>query len=138
MQHRKRIRVNTSALTCASLLAACASDNVDLGGDSSVEQSLEVGSRCVESTVVEGDVFVATQGDLEALRGCQAIRGDFSVRVFEQTDLSPLAALREVSGAFLLGATFRPIPDEILVDAREDELEQAYEAQAAEQARSEK
>jgi hypothetical protein len=136
MQHRKIISLNTSALSLAGLLAACATDDVDLGGSSSIGQSLEVGARCVDSTIVEGDVFVASQDELEALRGCEAVRGDFTLLVFERPDLSPLASLREVSGAVLLGASARPIPDEILVNPMGTELAEAFAAQEAEAARS--
>jgi len=136
MQHPKLIGINTTALSLASLLAACAADNIDLGGSTSIEQSLEVGARCVESTIVEGDVFVAQRDELEALRGCEAIRGDFTVMVFEETDLSPLASLREVSGAIQIGARARPIPDEIITNPQGSELEEAFEVEAAEAARS--
>jgi hypothetical protein len=135
MQHRKT-NLNTSSLSFAALLAACATDGVDLGGSSTVEQNLGVGARCVESRTVEDDVFVASQEELEALRGCEAIRGDFTVMVFEGTDLSPLASLREVSGALLLGAYARPIPDEILVNPMGNELADAFAAQEAEAERS--
>jgi hypothetical protein len=136
MQHRKFIGLNTSTLSLISLLAACATDAVDLGGSSSVGQNLEVGARCVDSTIVEGEVFVAQQHELDALRGCEAIRGDLTVMVFEGTDLSPLASLRAVSGALLLGATARPIPDEILVNPMGNELAEAFEISEAESARS--
>jgi hypothetical protein len=52
MQHRKTNGLNTSALSLA-LLAACSIDDVDLGGSSSVEQNLEVGARCADSTLIE-------------------------------------------------------------------------------------
>jgi hypothetical protein len=136
MQHPKLIGINTTALSLASLLAACASDPVDLGGGTSIEQSLEVGARCVESPIVEGDVFVGQRDELEALRGCEAIRGDFTLMVFEDTDLSPLASLREVSGAIRIGARARPIPDEIIENPQGTELAEAFEAEAAEAARS--
>lgn len=136
MQHPKLIGINTTALSLASLLAACANDNIDLGGSTSIEQSLEVGARCVESTIVEGDVFVAQRDELEALRGCEAIRGDFTVMVFEETDLSPLASLREVSGAIQIGARSRPIPGEIITNPQGSELADAFEVEAAEAARS--
>jgi hypothetical protein len=135
MQHRKTIGLNTSALSLA-LLAACSIDDVDLGGSSSVEQNLEVGARCVDSTLIEGDVFIATREELEALRGCEAIRGDFTLMVYEGTELTPLASLREVSGAILLGASARPIPDEILQNPMGNDLIEATAAQEAEAARS--
>src|SRR5688572_26926096 len=135
MQHRKTIGLNTSALSLA-LLAACSIDDVDLGGSSSVEQNLEVGARCADSTLIEGDVFIATREELEALRGCEAIRGDFTLMVYEGTELTPLASLREVSGAILLGASARPIPDEILQNPMGNDLIEATAAQEAEAARS--
>jgi hypothetical protein len=136
MQHLKNIGLNPSALSLAGLLAACATDSVDLGGSSSIRQSLEVGARCVDSTIVQGDVFVATPDELEALRGCEAIRGDFTVMVYEGTELSPLASLREVSGAIVLGVRARPIPDEILLNPMGTELAEEFARQEAEAARS--
>lgn len=87
-----------------ALLAACSSDVVDLGNDG-LTQSLERGARCADSSIVRGPVEVNSQPELEALSGCEEVRGDLNIRIYDGTDLTPLASLRSVTGRFTLGLT---------------------------------
>lgn len=84
-------------------LAACSDDVVDLGGGE-LSQDVELGSRCAESTIVEGDVHVTNQAELDALLGCEEIRGGLRIEIFEDTDLRPLAELRAVEGDLFIGS----------------------------------
>jgi hypothetical protein len=84
----------------------CAREGVDLGGDT-LARNIQRGTGCAESTVVTGNVIVSQQEDLEALAGCEEIRGNLIVRAFAGADLTPLAALRRVTGQFGLGVAQR-------------------------------
>lgn len=80
----------------------CAREGVDLGGDT-LEQDIQRGSRCVDSTIVDEDVLVTQQDELDALAGCERFRGNLTVRAFAGADLRPLGALRRVDGDLALG-----------------------------------
>jgi hypothetical protein len=117
MVHRISIKPRFIALALGSALAACSNDVVDLGGGS-VFRGLEVGSTCAESSIVDGDVHVENQDELDALLGCEEIRGALTIDIFEDTDLTPLADLRAVDGYLLLGG-FPTFPAEATAEARE-------------------
>jgi hypothetical protein len=89
-------------LTLGSCLTACGREGVDLGGGS-ISQTLARGERCAASTALEEDVVVSGQQDLDALAGCEEIRGNLIVRIFPGADLTPLSSLRVVEGQFALG-----------------------------------
>jgi hypothetical protein len=94
-----------SALTSLAALAlGCTSDGIDLGGGV-LTQPIERGARCQDSTIVEGNVVVASQQDLEDLEGCEEIRGDFTIQMFADAELTPLHALQVVEGGLLIGGT---------------------------------
>jgi hypothetical protein len=98
-----RGRLGCGAITSLAALAiGCSSDGVDLGGGL-LTQTLERGARCQDSTLVEGNVFVANQQDLEDLEGCEEIRGDLTIQMFADANLTPLHALSVVDGGFKLG-----------------------------------
>lgn len=101
-----------SAITSLAALAlGCSSDGIDLGGGA-LTQPLERGARCQGSTIVEGNVLVTNQQELEDLDGCEEIRGDFTIRMFADAELTSLQALQVVEGGFLLGGTlFDTSPD---------------------------
>lgn len=96
------IRTYLRTLSFVSLLAACSGGEVDLGGGT-ITQNVERGSRCSESTIIDESVTVREQSELDALLGCEEIRGDLLVHVFEGTDLSPLESLRSIDGDFFIG-----------------------------------
>lgn len=106
------ISKNLPSFALISTLAACTSDTVDLGGGSTTRQTLQQGSRCIESPIVQGDALVTTQSDLDALGGCEEIAGDLIIDVFANASLSPLAALRAVGGSLRLGAFPQPAGSE--------------------------
>jgi hypothetical protein len=58
-----------TALPLVCALGARSSDVIDLGGGN-VAQNLEVGARCADSPVLDGDVTVTNQAELDALLGC--------------------------------------------------------------------
>ena len=91
------------ALFAGVFLCACSTDVVSIG-EERTSQLLERGSRCAESTEIEGDVRVENQADLDALAGCEQIAGDLAIEIFETTDLAPLGSLRVVGGTLELGA----------------------------------
>jgi hypothetical protein len=91
------------SLALVSALAACSNDVVDLGGGT-LSQNVELGSRCTESVIVEGDVHVTNQEELDALLGCEEIRGGLRIEIFEGTDLGPLGELRAVDGDLFIGS----------------------------------
>ena len=97
MSRRTIISTCLRCLTLGSSILACSNRHVDLGGGT-VAQEVQRGSRCSASTIVSDDVSVADQDDLDALLGCEEIRGDLSVSVFEGTDLRFLRYLRVVDG----------------------------------------
>jgi hypothetical protein len=98
-----RARLGCGAITSlAGLALGCASDGVDLGGGV-LNQTLERGARCQDSTIVFGGVRVTNQQDLEDLEGCEEIRGDLTIQLFAEAKLTPLHALQIVDGGFLLG-----------------------------------
>jgi len=90
------------ALALVGALAACSNDVVDLGGGM-LTQSIEPGTACGGSPIVEGDVSVENQKQLDALLGCEEIRGNLVIYVFEGTDLTPLAQLQAVDGNLVIG-----------------------------------
>lgn len=92
-----------SALALIGALAACSNDVVDLGGET-LEQGIEAGATCTGSGIVEGDVYIENQAQLDALLGCQEIRGNLTIEVFEDTDLTPLSAVRSIEGQLTIGA----------------------------------
>jgi hypothetical protein len=102
MSHRISIKPRFIALALGSALAACSNDIVDLGGGTT-SQSIEVGSTCAESVIVEGDVRVKNQAELDALLGCEEIRGGLRIDVFEDTDLTPLGELKAIDGVLIIG-----------------------------------
>jgi hypothetical protein len=122
MSKRTIISTCLRCLALGSSIFACSNRQVDLGGGS-FAQEVQRGSRCKASTIVAEDVSVTDQDDLEALLGCEEIHGDFTIKVFDGTDLRPLRELRAVDGVFFLGA----IPGfEVTPTGRnEDELEAA-------------
>lgn len=85
------------------LILGCAREGIDLGGDT-LAQDIQRGTRCIDSTGVEGDVIVSQQEELEVLAGCEEVRGNLIVRAFAGADLTPLASLRRVDGELALGA----------------------------------
>src|SRR5688572_20738638 len=91
-------------LTPLSLISlACGrADVVDLGGEGGPD--IVRGARCPDSPVVAESVRVTQQSELEALFGCERVDGDLTVEFFAGADVAPLAYLREVRGAFVLGA----------------------------------
>jgi hypothetical protein len=103
MSEPTHIRPRFFSLALVTALAACSNDVVDLGGGT-ISQDIESGSRCAESTSVEGDVHVTNQEELDALLGCQEIRGGLRIEIFEDTNLAPLADLRTVEGALFIGS----------------------------------
>lgn len=117
MSNTMTIRPRFSALFLAGSLAACSNDVVDLGGGT-LSQQVTYDSRCAESPIIEGDVTVTNQAELDALLGCEEIRGALSVRIFEGTDLTPLADLRAVDGNLTLGEIL-PLSDGFSVAAIE-------------------
>lgn len=92
------------AVSPLALLAACTSDVVDLGSNA-VTQSLESSAQCAQSPIVRGPVEVLNQEQLDALRGCDEVRGDLHIRIYDGTDLRPLSSLRSVAGRFTLGGS---------------------------------
>jgi hypothetical protein len=102
MSDTTNIRPRFFPLALVSALSACSNDVVDLGGGT-LTQNVEYGSRCAESPVVEGDVRIRSQEELDALLGCEEIRGALDIDVFEDTDLAPLADLRAIDGNFFIG-----------------------------------
>jgi hypothetical protein len=106
MSENTLIQRSFAAFPLLTLLGACASDVVDLGGGN-VAQNLERGIRCNESSVIGESVRIESQEELDALLGCEEIRGDLVIDIFPGTDLSPLASLRAVGGTFILGANTR-------------------------------
>jgi hypothetical protein len=104
MSNSNQIRPRFLALALVGSLAACSNDVVDLGGGT-LAQDILYGSRCAESPIVEGEVVVTNQAELDALLGCEEIRGGLQVSVFEDADLAPLAKLRAVDGNFILGGS---------------------------------
>jgi hypothetical protein len=100
-----RGRLGCGAITSlAGLALGCASHGIDLGGGV-LTQPLERGARCQDSTTLFGDVRVTSQQDVEDLEGCEEIRGDLTIQLFAEANLTPLHALRVVEGAFVLGAS---------------------------------
>lgn len=85
------------------VLASCATNDVSLGEERAA-QNLEALTRCSESSTLEATVLVTRQAELDALRGCEEIRGDLTIRVFADTNLSPLGSLRAVVGTLDVGA----------------------------------
>jgi hypothetical protein len=90
------------ALLVAVSFCGCTTDVVSIG-EERTSQLLERGSRCVDGVELEGDVRIQSQAELDALTGCEQIGGDLSIEIFEDTDLSPLAALRVVGGTLEIG-----------------------------------
>lgn len=88
----------------AVLTAGCASEGVDLGGGS-LSQDLRRGDRCRQSPLLDQDVLVTNQAELDALRGCEEIRGALRVQKFAGADLGALSALRAVGAGLLLGTS---------------------------------
>jgi hypothetical protein len=115
MSHRISIKPRFIALALGSALAACSNDVVDLGGGN-VSQSIEAGSTCATSAIVEGDVHVENQAELDALLGCEEIRGGLRIEIFENTDLTPLAELRAVEGDLFIGSFPDPSSPELTLD----------------------
>ena len=129
---RVAMRSRSRAPLCASLLGAlalgCSSDGIDLGGGT-VAQNLQLGARCAESPIVEGDVLVTSQQELADLAGCEEIVGALEVQMFADADLSPLAALRVIEGALALGTSrFSRISPEEFEDRERVEALEAEEA----------
>jgi hypothetical protein len=102
------VRFRLHPLPLGILLASCATDDVSLGEERAAQnlEALypEALSRCSESSILEETVLVTDQAELDPLRGCEEIRGDLTIRVFDDTDLSPLASLRAVVGVLHVGA----------------------------------
>jgi len=109
MSNHTSIQLRRSSLSFIALLGACSREVVDLGG-ATAGQNLERGSRCSESLIIDESVVITNQAELDALLGCEEIRGDFTVQFFADTDLSPLDSLRSVEGTFFLGA-HAPTPE---------------------------
>jgi hypothetical protein len=126
-----RSPLRRSAITSVAALAfGCTSDGIDLGGGA-LAQPLERGARCQNSTIVEGNVLVTNQQELEDLEGCEEIRGDFTIRMFAEAELTPLRALQVVEGGFLIGRTlFATSPEE----EEEQDSQTLEEIRLAEQA----
>lgn len=109
--------LRSSAPALALLALGCASEGVDLGGGVA-SQGLQRGARCEGSAILEGSVRVASQPELEALEGCEQIRGHLTVQRFAGADLAPLHALRAVEGGLLLGDSgFSALSEEQQADA---------------------
>jgi hypothetical protein len=85
--------------SAALALAACTSDEVSLGGGDGPGGG---SGACVLGAdgVVEGDVFTATQAEIDELAGCREITGTLAITAWPGLDLAPLASLRRV-GAWL-------------------------------------
>jgi hypothetical protein len=120
MSDPTNIKPRFLSLALVSALAACSNDVVDLGGGT-LSQNVELGSRCTESSSIEGDVRVKSQEELDALLGCEEIHGNLTIDIFEDTDLAPLSDLRAVDGNAFLGS-FPDFPDDLT-----DEALQAYQ-----------
>ncbi len=99
-------RVTSAAVLglCATLLG-CSDDSINMGeGVPLVDQTSQpLPSGCAESGVLEGDVFVESQEELDALEGCQAIEGDLFIRSFNDGNVRALHALTRVSGKLTVG-----------------------------------
>jgi hypothetical protein len=93
-----------SGVLLGALALGCASEGVDLGGGLST-QALTGDSRCADSTVVEGNVRVTSREELQALEGCEEIRGDLSIQFHADADLTPLGALRVVESTLVIGSS---------------------------------
>jgi hypothetical protein len=110
------------SLISIAILSACSGKPVDLGGGDRA-QTIETGSRCRESRVIDEAVRVTDAGELADLAGCEEIHGDLVIEVFEDAnDLSPLAALRVIDGRLEIGA-FPDRANEIWAE-RQELLEQ--------------
>ena len=123
MSNQRTLVVYLTALPLVCALGACSSDVIDLGGGN-VAQNLEVGARCADSPVLDGDVTVTNQAELDALLGCEEIGGSLTVNVFEDTDVAPLESLRVVGGTLILGG----YPE---LDNFDDEALEAYQVELA-------
>lgn len=91
-------------LGATGLSLGCSSDGVDLGGGVRT-QDLQRGTRCADTTRIDEDVLVTNQGELEALEGCEEIRGNLRILMFAGADLGPLHALRDVQVRLELGSS---------------------------------
>jgi hypothetical protein len=111
MSYSTSIKPRFFALALVSPLVACSNDFVDLGSGT-ISQDVVYGSRCAESTIVEGDVRVTNQEELDALLGCEEIRGGLTVNIFEGTDLAPLGDLRAVDGNLFIGS-YTDFPEDL-------------------------
>lgn len=90
---------------CVALLG-CSDDSINMGEGIPVveeEPGLPSSSRCADSPVLEGDVLVRNQDELDALEGCEVIRGNLGIVPFEGAHLRTLHALTEVSGVLGIG-----------------------------------
>jgi hypothetical protein len=97
-----RITSNTILPLIASL-AACTGETVTMGEDDTSAGPLPAHSRCLESTTVSGAVDVSSQGDIDALEGCQVIEGHLTIGSFEGANLLPLHELTTVRGTIWIG-----------------------------------
>jgi len=91
----------------ASLLVACSGDVVNLGeGMPPPRPPLPSDSRCLESPTLEDTVIVNDQAQLDALEGCETIKGDLLVRPLFQPDLHPLRYLTTIEGELSFDGSF--------------------------------
>lgn len=85
----------------ALTLAACAADDVSLGGAGTSAPQAGACGRGARG-VVEGDVLVTSQAELDELAGCREITGGLEIRATGAASLVPLASLRLVRGTLLI------------------------------------
>jgi hypothetical protein len=129
MSKLRNTQVILGAAAPLTLLAACSSDVVDLGNDG-VTQSLQRGTLCADSPIAQGPIEIMSQDDLDALRGCEEVRGDLNIRIFADTDLSPLSSLRAVAGRFTFGQSPETYTEETAETWSEGEAERDRVAEA--------
>jgi hypothetical protein len=88
----------------------CTRGEVNLG-EGATSRNLEQASRCADSTSLSGPIYVANQAELDALAGCEEL-DELRIVPFSDPDLTPLASLRRIAGAFELGANPEPLPED--------------------------
>lgn len=93
-----------------ALSLACTRGEVNLG-EGATSQNLGQASRCAESTSLSGLIYVANQGELDTLAGCEQIQ-ELRIVPFSGIDLTPLASLRRILDAFELGAVPPDLPED--------------------------
>jgi hypothetical protein len=106
---QRYVEISGSAALFA-LSLACTRGEVNLG-EGATSQNLEQTSLCAESTTLSETIYVANQAELDALAGCEEIT-ELHIVPFLGIDLTPLASLRRITGAFDIGAYPEPLPED--------------------------